>query len=149
MIAFFLFVWFITCAVKGYETYSKKQLRGLHEKETYMIIQQLIEKEYQFIYEHILYNAKNGINEIHFTIFCRPQYESLVNDRGKNNKLNIVYSNTNYSQLPDQYRNYMNSILSEENRIHKVFEKVQRFFPDITTTRNPDIEKCKFYTISW
>ena len=114
----------------------KRQLHGMFEDEKRNVQQNIINTEYENIYNRVLQKAKIGETEIHFTRFCKVVIKNFA----------ILDSiNTEDSGIIKIYQ------LSTETLSYKIVDKLKTTFPDSYLVLNPSDNptKCLIYTLSW
>ena len=115
----------------------KRQLHGMFEDEKRNVQQNIINTEYENIYNRVLQKAKIGETEIHFTLFCKVVIKNFA----------ILDSiNTEDSGIIKIYQ------LSTETLSYKIVDKLKTTFPDSYLVLNPNVNnptKCLIYTLSW
>lgn len=100
--------------------FTKRQLQNLYTKEQTRIIHETIQREYQPIYDMVLYRAKRSNTELHFHLFCfraEMQYiDTLLTDK----HYVLLSKNGNmYNKLPKKYMTF------------SVLHNLKRSFPDV------------------
>jgi len=122
--------------------YYKNQLRYMYKEQSILYINMFINDEYNNIVNNVIFNAKKGITELNFTIFCNQHniYSS-----------NILQSTSDFRTMT----HYISNFISEKEIINKVLNKIKRTFIDCNITfskkrftENNDMI-CNYYTISW
>jgi len=117
----------------------KRQLHGMFEDEKRTVQQNIINSEYENIYNGIIQKAKIGGTEIKFTLFCNIDMKKIA----------ILDSiNTEGSEIIKIYQ------LSTETLGYKIVDKLKTTFPDSHLVLKPDTNvnnptKCLIYTLSW
>lgn len=126
------------------EKIYKYQLRGIHQEELKIFIQNLIKDTVQRIYHKILESATKGKNDCRFIIMCKEttiqnckinnEYHEWSQNSRSRNLINIITTTNTYitfEQYTANVTNYLNEIFPDTN---------------FTTIHN---NCCDYLTIKW
>ena len=130
--------------------YSNNQLRELFQIKKNKEINDHIDTQYYIIYKNVINNAREGINEYHFTILLYPNssYQDKVPKYNKDNYINIGIVRSSICREKSSMYN-INLI----DLIPKLFDKIKDTFPEINLEKWKNIgnkdDLRDYYTLSW
>ena len=139
----FIIILLTNCAYLFGERVYKYQLRGMYIQELDRLIEEAIQEEFNTIYNKIIDQATNGVNEYAFTIMCEQS----------------TYSEDSYCEIYNGYKrwiqNHPNNIVSKPKSYvtREVFTTtiivlLNYTFPDSKISK---LHKycCDYYQIEW
>jgi hypothetical protein len=130
--------------------YTNNQLRELYQFKKNREINDYIDTLYDYIYQNVIHNAMEGINEYHFTIELNSDlsYALLVPKYDIDNYINIrMVIGSMRREIISMYN--INLI----DLIPKLFDKIKDTFPEINLEKWKNIidknDPRDYYTLSW